>query len=282
MRNIPNDNLAYPVMIVINTGSTGSGFLLNTGDALFFVTAKHVVFNDAGNINGISATLICQTKNIDDDSSTNLSIDFVTLQANGNVLSHADKDVAVVKISTITKLPNENSYINNLVNGVTISQQGASEIISVSAQNNVKGIDDVLISNDIFLYGYPSSLGLRQLPQFDYSKPLLRKGIVANVYKSFGTIILDCPVYPGNSGGPVVQVSVEGLNIKHSVIGVVSQFVPYSENWINQSNGLIHTEISNSGYSVAVAMDFVFEIVGFTPNVAIILYLITPLAMYMI
>jgi hypothetical protein len=49
----------------------------------------------------------------------------------------------------------------------------------------------------------------------------------------------------------------------------VSQFIPYSENWKNLSNGLVHTEISNSGYSVAVAMDYVFEIIGFIPADAV-------------
>jgi hypothetical protein len=264
MRSIPDDNLAYPVMIVMNTGSTGSGFLLNIETALFFITAKHVLFDDSGNLRGITASLICQNKDINDDSTTNFAADFAVLQMNGNVLSHAAKDVAAIKIADNVTLP-DGGYTSNVIAGVTIALEGNSQLVSVSAQDTVKKIDDVLISNDIFLYGYPSSLGLKQSPQFDYTKPLLRKGIIANIHKPFGTIILDCPVYYGNSGGPVVQVSLEGMQYRHYVIGVVSQFIPYSENWQNLSNGLVHTEISNSGYSVAVAMDYVFEMIGFPP-----------------
>jgi len=270
MRSIPDDNLAYPVMIVMNTGSTGSGFLLNTGAELFFVTAKHVLFDDTGNLRGITSTLICQTGDINDNSTTNFAIDFAVLQASANVFNHAAKDVAALKIATIAALPDGSGFNSNLNAGVTIALQGNSQLVSVSAQTSVKLIDDVLISNDIFLYGYPSSLGLKQSPQFDYTKPLLRKGIIANIHKPFGTIILDCPVYYGNSGGPVVQVSSDGLNNRHNVIGVVSQFIPYSENWKNLSNNLVHTEISNSGYSVAVAMDYVFEMIGFTIPAAVV------------
>lgn len=267
MRSIPDDNLAYPVMIIMNTSSTGSGFLLNTKSELYFVTAKHVLFDDSGNLRGITSTLICQTKDINDNSTTNFAINFAVLQANGNVLSHAAKDVAAIKLANNIALP-DGGYSLNLITGVTIALQGNSQLVSVSAQNTVKKIDDVLISNNVFIYGYPSSLGLKESPQFDYFKPLLRKGIIANIHKPFGTIILDCPVYYGNSGGPVVEVSLEGLQYKHNVIGVVSQFIPYSENWKNLSNGLIHPEISNSGYSVAVAMDYVFEMVGFPPVAA--------------
>lgn len=264
MRNIPDDNLAYPIMIVINTGLTGSGFLLNTGTSMFFITAKHVLYDEQGNLRGTTATLICQTRDVNDYTTTDFAIDLSTLQTNGNLLNHLSKDVAAFKVGTNTNLPNGNESSLTLTSGVVVSRQGTTALVSVSAQNSVKKINDVLISNDVFLYGYPNSLGLRQSPQFDYSKPLLRKGIVANVHKPFGTIILDCPAYYGNSGGPVVQVTRQGLNFRHDVIGVVSQFIPYSENWTNQSNGLIHTEISNSGYSVAVAMDYVFELVGFT------------------
>lgn len=266
MRNIPDDNLAYPIMIVINTGSSGSGFLLNTGASMFVITAKHVLFDEVANVRGASATLTCQTRDINDNSTTIFGIDLALLQANGNIFNHATKDVAAIKLATLVPQSDGTNNTIPLV-GVTIYQHGNSQIVTVSAQNSVKKIDDVLISNDIFLYGYPSSLGLRQSPQFDYTKPLLRKGIVANVHKPFGTIILDCPVYYGNSGGPVVEVSRQGANNRHSVIGVVSQFIPYSENWKNQSNGLVHTEISNSGYSVAVAMDYVFEMIGFIQQI---------------
>src|ERR1700722_4487530 len=40
---IPEDNLAYPVLITLKNGSTGSGFFLNTSHATYLVTANHVI-----------------------------------------------------------------------------------------------------------------------------------------------------------------------------------------------------------------------------------------------
>lgn len=258
MRNIPDDNLAYPVLIVLGSGHSGSGFQLNSGTHVYFVTAKHVLFDEKGNLKSDKAEIICQTKEIDDDSTSIMSVDLESLQKSINVFSHPEKDVAAFTIGTITYKPDGIGFTTNLTPGITIKQSGKSGIITV-AKTSVLFLKDVLVSNDIFLYGYPSSLGLRQSPQFDYNKPLLRKGIIASVNKTQGTIILDCPVYYGNSGGPVVQVTNIGIQSQHNVIGVVSQFIPYAENWINQSNNLIHTEVSNSGYSVAVGMDYVYE-----------------------
>jgi hypothetical protein len=234
MRNIPENNLAYPTLIILSTGHSGSGFQLNSGTQLYMVTAKHVLFNEQGQLIADKAEVVCQTSEIDDDSNTVLVIDFLVLQSTNNLFFHPQKDVAAFTFSTVTFNADGITYSTNLIPGVTIKQSGKNGLVSV-AKNTVLFLNDVLVSNDIFLYGYPSSLGLKQSPQF---------------------------VYYGNSGGPVVQVNNSGGRIHHSVVGVVSQFIPYTENWVNQSNKLVHTEVSNSGYSVAVAMDYVFEMLS--------------------
>ena len=43
-RAMPDDNLAYPVLITLKTGG-GSGFYLNAKTAIYLVTAKHVLFD---------------------------------------------------------------------------------------------------------------------------------------------------------------------------------------------------------------------------------------------
>ena len=90
----------------------------------------------------------------------------------------------------------------------------------------VQKLEDVLTGNDVYVLGYPSSIGIQQAPQIDYSAPLLRKGIVAGINRSSGTIVLDCLVFQGNSGGPVLQVTHQGFITHFTVIGVVSQYVP--------------------------------------------------------
>jgi hypothetical protein len=129
--------------------------------------------------------------------------------------------------------------------------------------------NDVLVSNEVFVLGYPRSVGLDDYPQFDPRQPLLRKGVVAGINRERHTIILDLPVYPGNSGGPVVQVetAAEGGKIvrKFRVIGIASEFVPVVDHlmtWWGQDTPLVH----NSGYAIAASMDAVLDILStFSP-----------------
>lgn len=106
------------------------------------------------------------------------------------------------------------------------------------------------------------SLGVSSLPQLDLARPLLRHGIVAAKNEALRTIIIDCPVYPGNSGGPVLEIEVDGAATHFHAIGVVSEFVPAAERWINDPYGYENIYLSNSGYSVVVPIDAVDEVIG--------------------
>lgn len=268
MRNIPEDNLAYPKLIKFEK-SSGSGFSLMASNKIFLITAKHVLFDKENNLRGEKIILISQTPGIDDESIIEHSIDFSKLDEK-NILKHDTFDIAAIEMGTIK----ENTIIKNYIEynkGIDILTEKRNTIISVDADKATKLLKDVLVSNDVFLYGYPTSLGLKSDPQFDYNKPLLRKGIVANIYRNLGTIIIDCPVYYGNSGGPIVEVEAnieeDGESFSHKVIGVVSKFIPFEEKLVNPRNGLVqHTEYINSGYSVAIAMDKVFELIGYTKD----------------
>ncbi|PWN71351.1 hypothetical protein C1631_001640 [Chryseobacterium phosphatilyticum] len=269
MRNIPDNNLAYPVFINIDNKYTGSGFFLNQiNNKIYLITAKHVIFdNKTIKTKGKIATISCQSSDINSDELKQYRLDFETLAKNGKIIVHPTSDVATIEIFEITQFNVEtNSHMFNLNDGVTIVRETSTgNTVSVNP-NAVALFNEVLISNDIILYGYPSSLGLQGRPQFNYSKPLLRKGIVAGLNKPTKTIVLDCPSYFGNSGGPIVQIEnhLDGRRT-HMIIGVMSEFIPFEEQWINTKSGLLNTHVSNSGYSIAVSMDKVFEILKYTP-----------------
>lgn len=258
MRNIPDDNLAYPVFIQVGENATGSGFLLSATDNLYLVTARHVLYGNNG-LKSNSVKLTCQTKDVSDDRTIVFKLDL-------NVqipMAHNTADVAAVHLGLREKIADSNEYNVHLNEGIQIVGKGKFNTVSVKSETSTKLLAEVLVSNDVFVYGYPTSLGLKNSPQFDFNKPLLRKGIVANIYPKQGTIILDCPVYYGNSGGPVVEVEHHPSGNHHHVIGVVSQFIPYVQQWHNPPSGIVNTEFHNSGYSVAVSMDKVFEIIGY-------------------
>lgn len=249
-RSLPDDNLAYPILIEIGN-STGSGFFMNTKAATYLVTAKHVLYNQT---NGLlfdnTIRLTSYSKDLSDQTPNTFTIDIAKLEAN-NVMSHATQDVVIIKILTRDQ---RDANMTNTIPGVTLNTVAKLGIIGVSPENT-RIFNDVLIGNDVMIMGYPVSLGLQSMPQIDSRRPLLRKGIVAGLHRTNRSIILDCPVYPGNSGGPVLEIDREGFGYRIRVIGVVSQYVPYAD------GGRTFSIMANSGYSVAVPMDYVLELI---------------------
>jgi len=112
------------------------------------------------------------------------------------------------------------------------------------------------------MFGYPTSLTAPIAGCFDPAQPLLRKGIVAGVNRSGRTIIVDSPAYQGNSGGPVVQVSHPSFEVTtFKIIGLVSAFVPFQEEWENKTLRYSHVIVSNSGYTIIEPIDIALELV---------------------
>jgi hypothetical protein len=68
-------------------------------------------------------------------------------------------------------------------------------------------------------------------------------------------------VYPGNSGGPVIEVEQKGLQWHYATIGIVSQFVPVVETWENTVHRYTNIELGNSGYSVATPIEYALELI---------------------
>jgi V8-like Glu-specific endopeptidase len=256
MRTIPDGYLSISALIKFNTGSSGSGFFYNNGDTIYFFTAKHVLVNAKNERQGNIAEFLSYSADLADTVSNRFTIDVEKAEKNGDFLLHPTHDVAAIRIGTIND--KQSFDIINLDNVNSISPKGLAWVV----KEGITSYEDVMISNDVFIFGYPGSIGLTNSPQFNYEKPLLRKGIVASKYEKASTIILDCPVYYGNSGGPVIQYDLnEKRQISYKVIGVVSQFIPYVEQWINNRNSLANTSYLNSGYSVAVTIDKCLELI---------------------
>lgn len=255
-RAIPDDNLAYPVLVRLDTGSTGSGFFLNATTDAHFVTASHVIFDEASsNLKAKEATLLSYSQDPKETRKNTIKLDLPSLLASRRIRKHPTQDVTTVHIGKF-----EDGRIK-MVPGVTIVE-GSPGIIGVGL-SNVKLFDEVLIANQIYVFGYPTSIGMKEIPQIDPLRPLLRFGIIAGTNPTLKTIILDCPSYPGNSGGPVVEVEeVDPFKRHFQVIGVVSQFVPFAETWVNVTHKYQNHTISNSGYTIAVPMDPVLELIS--------------------
>jgi len=276
-RAIPDDNLAYPVLINLTDCSSNiatikaSGFFLNTGSVFYLVTARHVLFNESERVQPNQARplqcrkaeLLSYSKNPKEKQQNRIQLDLQSLNEGGKVKAHATRDVAVVQIGVI-KLGNAKASTTGALEpliGVQITQYAPSGLLSVG-MDTVKKLSEVLTADDVYVLGYPSAIGIQQSPQVDYNAPLIRKGIIAGINDANKTVVLDCLTFHGNSGGPVLEVTRQGLGATFSVIGVVSQYVPVTETWVNATLNYSYFQIHNSGYSIAEPMDMVLDLIG--------------------
>ena len=257
-RVIPDNNLGYPVNISLHNGGQGSGFYVNTDNFTYLVTAKHVILDsEKKELKATKATLTSYGRDPADLSQMVIEVNLDLMLREHNIRFHRNGDAATVKLARLEKQGGK--QYSKFFPAAKILQHSKTGLVSVSV-NNVKNISEVLIANDVFLFGYPSSIGIKDIPQINYDRPLLRKGIVAGVNLDRNSIIIDAAVYPGNSGGPVLQAEPYEGGINFYLIGLVSELVPYAEKWIKTRYGTSYTEFSNSGYAVVVPCDFILEL----------------------
>jgi len=262
-RQIPDDNLAYPVLITLQSGGrtigSGSGIYINADDATYLVTARHVLAPGLPDpqtkqiqVPDLRIELLSYSKELPVPQSNVFALDFKALRDAGFVKPSPSRDVVAIKIASVTKVENGLRQIT-VVSGVTITEKGGSGILGANL-GAMRKFDEVLVGNDAILYGYPASLGLPNSHQFDPLRPLLRKAFVAGQDIQNRTLIIDGPVYRGNSGGPIFEIDVDGTTTHYYLVGIITQFIPLNESAPDFEMRL------NSGYSVAEPMDFVLEL----------------------
>lgn len=261
--DIPYNPLTNTVFILNENNYCGSGFYMVDGSNFYFVTARHVIYDKDNTkdtdkrifiLKGKTANLSSYSGENDNLKKTEFKINLKELE-NAKLIRYSEThDVAIIHMGLQNILDNGKtsiSYSKKYIQRLNIEEN----IISNSDARWIKKFSEVPIGNEVFIFGYPVSLGF-------YEKPLLRKGIVAGKNFNNKTLILDCPSYQGNSGGPAVIV--EELDISKTTflpIGVVAGFIPFEEEWVNNRyEDLVNKTISNSGYSIIEPIDFVIEL----------------------
>lgn len=260
-RDIPERNIYVPVLATLGNGVEGSGFYLTCKSNLFFVTAKHVLFDEKGTLRSTNATFSsCSEEDLEVRIAYDVNLD--ALHRDNRIRFHASNDVVVVHLGEV--FIKANGEKGTIMHDVYTRRIDTGKGVMIACElSQVKRFSEVFVGNEVFVFGYPRSIGLRELPQFDYDRPLLRRGTVAGKHSKRRTIILDCPVYPGISGGPVLEVEREGFVTHFVPIGVVAEFVPFAEQWENRKLGYSNLTISNSGYAVITSMDSVLELLEY-------------------
>ena len=257
---LPEDNLAYPVQVLVQGGG-GSGFFVRRERDLFIVTARHVLQNAAtGELWSPEVTLRALSKNIRETAVTVLHVNLRQLQDAQQLRTDAVRDVAVMHLGTLT------ADGVNTTPGVVITDRSKGGII-VAPFDYLTRYTEVDISSQIFMLGYPS-IGVTGAAQIDRARPLVRGGIVAGLNAALKTIIIDAPVNHGNSGGPVVQLSRTN---RLRIIGIATQFVPVPEDVLPLNPSAAPTRptppsqtllaLGNSGYGVVASADAIIDLI---------------------
>jgi len=268
-REIPQSHIKYPVLVSLEGGTTSTGFYVHNslGNA-FFVTAKHTFFEKDTKgafpvLKAREALLASYPREPEYDHQIFIKLQLDALRRAGHLMVHHSQDVVVAKIGEIDKSGPVVTvrFMEGVVRMASSDSRPEGSILGANL-SNIKKFKDIVIGNDVFVFGYPVSLGLKHYPQIDFKKPLLRKGIIAGKNEEKQTVILDCPTYYGDSGGPVIEIEQISLTEKRSwVIGLIAEFVPFDEKWYGIRQFIPSKRIENSGYSVMIPMDSVLELI---------------------
>lgn len=255
---ITKDNLAYPMSANIS-GTSGTAFLMEYKNRIYLVSAKHVFVNMNTNLFlGYTAIVKYSKKELhsDDYFLCSFTMDMATLSKNNKIIIDEKNDVIAIDIfdndmSTRTVNFTEGIVENEFREGAFLIVPEASILTS----------NLVSIGHDVAIFGFPTSLQMQTNKQFDFDLPLVRRGMVSQIYNEKGYIILDCQVHPGNSGGPVFQYTHSPGIINQYLIGILIQYIPHTTILPVNNNyyGTITSinDRKNSGYSVAVNMEHV-------------------------
>jgi hypothetical protein len=259
---LPQDPRTFPALIVHDRGM-GSGFFLQLSNSVYLITAKHVLFTESEGTNALQLqSPAAVVKSYAHVGTTNITervfnIDLAQLMSAGEIRYSSNRDVALVRIEQCAS--NDSHLAFSLPGFAKASQDTGLNLFGVEFACRTSEVD---VGAEVFMFGYPISLTGPISAIFDPSEPLLRKGIVAGLNLVRKTMIIDCPSYFGNSGGPVIQVDHPNFGVtRFRVIGLVSGFVPFQEEWENKTMRYSHVLKSNSGYTVVEPVDIALDMV---------------------
>jgi len=231
-------NLSYSTFLSFTLRqSTGSGFRIIYKERTFLVTAKHVLYEENDNLRGDELLVTSQnSKTIPEEAQT------ILIKLNqARIFKSSVYDIATIEIE-------EGEH--------TTVQQAGNNIISIPAEAS-RQLNDIVVSNDVFLVGFPTSLIVPGVKNFEVNRPLLRKGIIAGVNLQENSFIKDCSSYYGNSGAPIIELGEDSIL---RLIGIVIRYIPFVTEWRNNREPSIsHPEFANSGYSVCLPIDIIVE-----------------------
>ncbi|MFK7757349.1 MAG: trypsin-like peptidase domain-containing protein [Flavobacteriales bacterium] len=259
------DLTTLAVLVSLGNKSFGSGLFMIDNDEIFFATARHVLFTEkidkekkkkSFGMKMKEIDLLYYPKNSNLKSQEKLTLDLQLLYKAKKLTINSKQDICVVKVA---ELEHDNLELEDGVKRVSKNLN-----FNAASSAMVRPYSKIDVGDQLFVIGYPKALGLKNNAQYNFNQPLVRTGIIGGKNDKKQTLIIDSPVYGGNSGGPVFIIEkhidlnrgkLTFTNRKY-LIGIVSQFIP----WMNKTNKN-SAHMDNSGYGVVVPFDEILKLV---------------------
>jgi hypothetical protein len=246
-----------PTGQILLGAASGSGILVASDKGIYFVTAKHNLFNDEILIDSIS-TIKFHSTDFENEEPKIISVNNLELITTKNLRVSSKQDICVIKLATseIQDTASGKSIIKYL-NGV--KRIGKSLSYSPFPLYIKKYLlrKELYLGDEVLTAGFPSSLGLTRHPQFDYDKPLIKRGSVAGLSSKYETFIIDSHVYGGNSGGPVFIERVDFKSYTIYLAGIAVEYIPFVSKSVKSKDIFLQT----SSYAVIVPIDYALELI---------------------
>jgi hypothetical protein len=256
---LPDDPRLFTA-IIMGDKKTGSGCIVQLSNSVYLVTARHVLFSNPEGTNALhlvsdSVNIKTYGKSANGTCEIAFTLGLAQMMTSGEVRYSSNHDIAMVRLAG-PQSTNQDGL--EILPGLAFSTTNTE--LSISPQRMMSRIGDVDVGSEVWMLGYPVSITGPLAQILDPTEPLLRKGIVAGVNVKKNVVVIDSPSYFGNSGGPVLElVDRDLLKKEFKIIGLVSWFVPFQEEWENKTMGYSHTLTSNSGYTILEPMDTVLD-----------------------
>lgn len=254
--------LCPPVLIYQELGeSSGAGFFARDSVKWYLVTARHLVVDiKSGKLMADKVSLMVFGADLSKDERCTMNLDLKMASDSGKIKYNVKDDVVAIEMG---RVKNQKEFgFNTYASFKGAARGDVLRPVSISAAEEFKNVN---WGDELMLYGFPTSLGLKPLPQYDYDKPLLRSGAVAGKYEDRHMLVADCQTFAGNAGGAVLKKMYDkDLKPKYLLVGVATDYIPYFDKRIDLNEGKRTEETiyqNNSGYTLIVPMDVVAELV---------------------
>lgn len=214
--------------VQVKVGSSfGSGIITQDSFNVFLISARHNFFDNNLSLINNFAELKLHSSNFKEDIVSEFILDLRDLVSSHKLIIDTLSDICVIKLAKF-------ELINNQITGkITYS----SAVIRKGNQFKMNFIfiddsyyvskEDLFLGESVFTVGFPISIGLQKIPQFDYEKPLFKRCSISSLSKKYNNIIIDCQVYGGNSGGPVFLERQDNNKYVIKLIGIIIEYIPF-------------------------------------------------------